>query len=594
MADQDNSKHLITISIPKCSGKNYFATEFIGDELISSCFQYEFILVTEARLNQLQHLFATSALITLQADTHHTQLFHGVITDIAQIKSEYLHTFQYKIKLEPWFALLKLNSNCQTYYQKSIPELIKIIFAKYSFAEYELNLAKSYPSLDAVAQFNESDHDFICRLLAEAGIYFYFTHQKNKHVLTISDNPETPFIYSEPLSIYQNNPQYDAHLSSWTEINNAFNTDLAARLYNIDNPFSPFSSTDSIAYNQHFTFPSDSYLRDNVQLKNTLLQQQQVLQRENNLIHAESNYSGLKPNQSVQYQTGDSYKIISIHHQAKDLTRHTHFSSQDENQKAHYQNTFIAMKSGIAYKPQQKAKPLIAGLQSADVVSPDKKAIYSNDYGSVKIKRHWDMFDHSDVNQMPWTRVRQIWAGKDHGTQFIPRPQQTAMLSYLNGDIDQPIILGGIYHQDYLPPYNPHHQNGFKTQSLGDKTKGHQLILDDKANEEKIYLHSARDMNVMINHDQKAKIKHNRKLTIKKGQLKESVTKKYQHDSLTEIRIQSGQSTITITPQMIKVQSKKITLDTLSVSSTASGNQNSVLTSASHTNIDTLVDLLKD
>jgi type VI secretion system secreted protein VgrG len=103
--------------------------------------------------------------------------------------------------------------------------------------------------------------------------------------------------------------------------------------------------------------------------------------------------------------------------------------------------------------------------------------------------------------------VGQIWAGKNWGAQYIPRVGQEVIVSYLDGDPDNPIVIGSVYNPLHMPPYalpDNAMQSGVKSQSApgGDRGASNELRFDDKKDAEQIYLHAQKDMQVLIENNQ--------------------------------------------------------------------------------------------
>ena len=74
-------------------------------------------------------------------------------------------------------------------------------------------------------------------------------------------------------------------------------------------------------------------------------------------------------------------------------------------------------------------------------------------YGRVKVQFHWDREGKKNENSSCWSRVAKGIAGKNWGSDDIPRIGQEVVVGFLEGDPDRPIITGGVYNADQMPPY---------------------------------------------------------------------------------------------------------------------------------------------
>ncbi|WP_306137333.1 type VI secretion system Vgr family protein, partial [Rheinheimera baltica] len=126
-------------------------------------------------------------------------------------------------------------------------------------------------------------------------------------------------------------------------------------------------------------------------------------------------------------------------------------------------------------------------------------------------------------------RVSQNWAGKNWGAFFFPRRDQEVLVEFLNGDPDQPIIIGAVYNSDNMPPYtlpDDKTQSGIKTRSSkgGGAANFNELRFEDKKGEELLYLHAEKDFELQVENNQTDMVGKDR-LTTVKGNDTETVNK---------------------------------------------------------------------
>jgi type VI secretion system secreted protein VgrG len=100
-------------------------------------------------------------------------------------------------------------------------------------------------------------------------------------------------------------------------------------------------------------------------------------------------------------------------------------------------------------------------------------------------------------------RVAQVWSGKQWGGQVIPRIGMEAVVEFLEGDPDRPLVIGTVYNGEYKVPYS---LPANKTQSglKSDSSKGHsgfnELMFEDKKGSEKINVHAQKDLALDVLH----------------------------------------------------------------------------------------------
>ncbi|MEJ1963369.1 MAG: type VI secretion system tip protein TssI/VgrG [Gammaproteobacteria bacterium] len=171
-----------------------------------------------------------------------------------------------------------------------------------------------------------------------------------------------------------------------------------------------------------------------------------------------------------------------------------------------------AVDAAVPFRPARVTpKPVIQGTQTARVVGPQNKDIWTDKYGRVKVRFHWERAGKDDGDTACWVRVAQSWAGKNWGAQFVPRTAQEVVVSFLEGDPDRPIVIGSVFNAEHMPPYDlPANgtRSGVKSDSSPASTKGasNELRFEDKKDAEEIFLHAQKDMQVVIENNQTIKV----------------------------------------------------------------------------------------
>ncbi|PMN87961.1 type VI secretion system Vgr family protein, partial [Enterovibrio norvegicus] len=161
-------------------------------------------------------------------------------------------------------------------------------------------------------------------------------------------------------------------------------------------------------------------------------------------------------------------------------------------------------------------KPCVHGPQIAIVTGPAGEEIFCDEHGRVKVQFPWDRYGNSDESSSCWVRVSQGWAGGQYGMMAIPRIGHEVIVSFLEGDPDQPIITGRTYHATNVPPY-PLPANKTRTVLRTETHQGegfNELRFEDEAGQEEIYVHAQKDMNLLVENDRKDNIKHDLHLDV--------------------------------------------------------------------------------
>jgi type VI secretion system secreted protein VgrG len=173
-----------------------------------------------------------------------------------------------------------------------------------------------------------------------------------------------------------------------------------------------------------------------------------------------------------------------------------------------------------AYRaPRITPKPIVQGPQTAIVVGKAGEEIWTDQYGRVKVQFHWDRYGEDNENSSCWVRVSQPWAGKNWGAVAIPRMGQEVIVSFREGDPDQPIITGRVYNEDNMPPYElPANatQSGVKSRSSkgGAPDNFNELRFEDKKGSEEVYIHAEKDQNNVVENNESTSVGNDRSETV--------------------------------------------------------------------------------
>ncbi|WP_139787983.1 type VI secretion system tip protein TssI/VgrG, partial [Escherichia coli] len=183
-------------------------------------------------------------------------------------------------------------------------------------------------------------------------------------------------------------------------------------------------------------------------------------------------------------------------------------------------NHFAVIPADRTWRPQPLLKPLVDGPQSAVVTGPAGEEIFCDEHGRVRVKFNWDRYNPADQDSSCWIRVAQAWAGTGFGHLAIPRVGQEVIVDFLNGDPDQPIIMGRTYHQENRTPGS---LPGTKTQmTIRSKTymgSGfNELKFDDATGREQVYIHAQKNMDTEVLNDRTTTVKHDHRETVKNDQ----------------------------------------------------------------------------
>ena len=245
-----------------------------------------------------------------------------------------------------------------------------------------------------------------------------------------------------------------------------------------------------------------------------------------------------------------------------------------------YYNSFIAVPSDTPFRPvQTHFKNRIYGCQTALVTGTSGEEIFCDNDARIKVKFHWDSQTQPDENSSCWIRTAQTWAGNSFGALVIPRVGMEVLVQFINGDPDQPIVVGCLYNGvNKAIEYAKEDKtvSSFRTNTSQGGSGFNELSFSDKKGEEEVFIHAQKDMNLLIENGvqevlnegsqkitleaQKAPVEHS--LTIKKG--KNTITL---NEGDYVVVIDKGNQTITL-----KEGSQSVTLSNGDLKVNVTGN----------------------
>ena len=150
------------------------------------------------------------------------------------------------------------------------------------------------------------------------------------------------------------------------------------------------------------------------------------------------------------------------------------------------------------------------------VTGPAGEEIHCDQYGRVKVRFPWDRYSQNDEHSSAWLRVSQGWAGGQYGFMALPRIGHEVIVSFLDGDPDQPIITGRTHHATNQPPYAlPEHKTRTTLKTQTHKGEGsNELRFEDEAGQEQVYVHAQRNLDLLTEHNRTEVVRNDSHRTI--------------------------------------------------------------------------------
>ena len=485
-------------------------------EGISRLCQFDLDLLSPSGEIKPQDIVGDKVSITVQPENEPERFFHGYVKSFQYAGLEKRGLYAYKAEVVPWLWFLSKRTDCRVFQNQTVQEIIESIFSELGFADYVFALVEEHPKLEYCVQYNESDLDFISRLLEHEGIYYFFEHQADKSILHFSDNAAH---YSEMslTEIEHSSGVRDTHyIRQWQHLYQYCSGAYAQTDFNFEkfNQSLLTETTTTLKLKNSASFPRfefpGSYRENDLGRTLTKLRMQQE-EMNYERITAASNVHTLEVGKKFVLRSDEaetdhnqSFVVTEVRHVAYNPSYLE--SESSEKKEPPYSNQFVCIPAATTFRPPSATPPpRIDGVQTAVVVGKSGDEIYTDKYGRIKIQFHWDRYGAKDENSSCWVRVATQWAGNKWGSVTIPRVGQEVVVTFVNGDPDQPLIIGSVYNSAHMPPYPlPEGKSmmGMKSRSVkGEGSSYNEMVIDDTKGSEGFRVNAQKDYNMKVGND---------------------------------------------------------------------------------------------
>ncbi|CRH34320.1 Putative type VI secretion system protein VgrGB [Pantoea ananatis] len=574
----------ITVQLP---AQGLLFRRLSGSEALSQSFVLQAeLLSTDARIDR-KSLLGKPVTFTLPTDgllsAVNPRYINGKITQIG-VRSEELGGVRYAVyglTVESDLWPMKRDRNLRIFQSQTVPQIVQTLLKEYG-VNVETRLAGSYRVWEYCVQYQESSFDFISRLMELEGIYYFFRHEADKHTLVLCDAPDQhqPFPGYETIT-YHVTPSggsvTEEGVSQW-----ALSESVTPGMYSTDdydfrkpnawmlqarqNPVSPTPGSVDV-YDWPGRFVEHGHGEYYARIR------QEVWQVEHHMVSGSGTATGIAPGYTFallnapHFSDNGKYLVTSAHYDFEENS----YASGDVGATRHNID-FTVLPAAVTYRAKPETPwPKTHGPQTAKVVGPKGESIWTDKYGRVKVKFHWDRLAKGDDTSSCWVRVSSAWAGQGFGGVQIPRVNDEVVVDFINGDPDRPLIIGRVYNEASMPPWAlpaAATQMGFLSRSKdGTADTANALRFEDKAGEEHLWIQAQKNMDTNVKNDETHSVGGERSHYVAKNELHrveanqsqavkggteiltgqgkvDAVVEQYVLASGTQLRLVSGESAI--------------------------------------------------
>lgn len=546
MADEATQEgRLITIEISSLDENVLLPVGFVGHEGISTLFSLNLDLVSQKPQQvDIGQMLGQNVTITLRLRDGKQRFFNGFINrfSLTGRDSGGVERFtHYEAQIVPRFWFLTRIRDCRIFQDKTVPEIIKKVLQERGVKDFRDALTRNYTKWDYCSQYRETDFHFLSRIMEEEGIFYFFEHARGKHTLVLADSQQAhkpcPNQSKATFDPVGGTGDREDTINAWHVEQELRSGKYTLRDYHFEMPGKTLEVNEKAAevfggndqleiydfpggYAKKFNKPGERLSQVETEGE-TIVKLRMEEEEEAQLINRGSSNcrsfaAGTRFN-LVSPPVGISsgpYVLTSVYHTA---TQDSGFVSGAGGSDDTYSNSFSCILRKFPFRPQQLTpKPIIQGPQTAEVVGPAGEEIFVDRFGRVKVQFHWDREGKNDADSSCWVRVGQFWAGKRWGAFFWPRIGQEVIVDFLEGDPDQPIVVGSVYNARQMPPYlgdgpDSKHKNDPKVSGVKScSTQGgdgfNEIRFDDNKGKEQVFIHAEHQMDVRVKASQRVSV----------------------------------------------------------------------------------------
>jgi len=485
-----------------------------GSEALSRLFAWRLTLLSERADIRPDAMLGMPLSVLLDTAGEQRQ-FNGIVArfSIAEHACDEAQRalFRYEALVRPTLWLLTRGAHCRFFHARSVLDIVAAVLDEYG-VDYENACVADYPTLDHCAQYDETDFDFVSRLLERDGIYYYFKHENGKDRLVLADAPSAPTHGGSiefARALVDGRPLHEA-IYRW-RYEAALTPDIAElTAFDVNNAKASAQQQALVARGaggatgrRYRMAEFETHYRTQEDGRRLAQARIDALQAEGACASGASTARTMSPGRLFTLtghpcadQNGD-YLLVQARYRLRagdftPLCGRSPASAAPRYDAAApgdpvFDCTFRALPSHRPFRPPRRTRRPEAGLQTALVVAAEGDELATERHGCVKVQFHWEQLDppaSAEALHRCWVRVAQGWAGRHWGMVFMPRAGQEVVVAFLNGDPDHPLIVGSVYNSMNPPPYAlPAHESisTIRTASLAGDGERNELRFDDKA-----------------------------------------------------------------------------------------------------------------
>ncbi|MCI0516176.1 type VI secretion system tip protein VgrG [candidate division KSB1 bacterium] len=504
----DASKAQLFLEIGDLPADTFMVVDFQGAEQISQLFQFEINLISEDEAVDFAAIINKTTRLIIKRGNDDIVLC-GMISKFNQRgrSAEYV---AYHATFVPRFWQLTLFYQSRIFQNMTVQDIVAQVLkdAGFSADDFAFNLSKSYNPREYCVQYQETDWNFICRLLEYEGIFFYFDHSGEPEKLTFSDD-STQAAAIEGESCIGYKPEAgllteQETIGEFTYEEQVVTKKVTLKDYNYRTPtvnmqgdYENQSDGVGIFYNygDHFKTADEG--------KKLAKVRGEAMECHRKLFYGRSDCRGFRT--GYKFSLKDHYRtdlmdvdylLTAIYFEGSQAAGFG-FETGAKKEAPNFQCRFECIPVNVPFRPPRNTPvPKLYGVMNSLIETAGGDYAYIDDQGQYHVKMPFDLSKAGNGRASRPVRLIEAYSGPNYGIHFPVHANTEMLWTCIDGDVDRPIAVGMASNPSNQSPVvaNNKSQNIIRTKA------GNEIILDDMIDEAQISI-TTPDANKMVFND---------------------------------------------------------------------------------------------
>lgn len=490
MTTQEHSNYTVVFRTTAGSAPDLYVRQMDGHEGLSQLYAFDIIVETSTggplAFDVIEELLTKDAYVAFgEAEEHKV---HGVIREVEMLSMNEPSPVLYHLRLVPKFFDTTLTAGSWVYQDLSAPQVLKDVLTEAGFHDgthYELRLSKTYKPYEYKVQYEETDFQFLSRVMEYEGIFYFFEHGDEGSKLIFADGNNN-FLELDGFESLTYDPRGgtsggENRISALTRTRRTVTTKVTVRDYNYRTPSTELVGKDEVDpagvgehvyYGEHFKDAAGGTRIAKLRAQE-LLAHREVYAGVTGVrgLHAGHKFAV----ENHYFDAMDQqYVVTDIRHSVQQAGVDAGSSSRA------YQNEFTAVPYAVTWRPVRLTPiPRIAGVIHGKIDAPSDgvRATPLDEHGRYKVILPWDLAGKAGGKASRWIRMAQPASGGGYGVQFPLHIGTEVAIIHVNGDPDRPLIMSSVPNFETASPVN----SGNPTQSQIRTRHGITVTFDDQS-----------------------------------------------------------------------------------------------------------------